>query len=45
MSKFVDLNEWQIMELQKSIDEADNEDFASDSEVESTFDKWSTNGN
>jgi predicted transcriptional regulator len=37
---FVELNEWQVSEIQAAIKEADDGDFASESEVNSTFSKW-----
>ena len=41
---FVELNEWQISEIKQSIEEANNEQFASDQEVHSTLSKWIGNG-
>ena len=41
--EYVELNEWQILELKEAIKEADAEDFASDQEVVSVFNKWATN--
>ena len=38
--EFVELNEWQIQEIQSALTEADAEDFASDSTVAETFKKW-----
>jgi predicted transcriptional regulator len=37
---FVELNEWQVSEIQAAIKEGDDGDFASESEVNSTFSKW-----
>jgi predicted transcriptional regulator len=37
---FVELNEWQVGEIQAAIKEADAGDFASEQEVNSTFRKW-----
>jgi RHH-type rel operon transcriptional repressor/antitoxin RelB len=37
---FVELNEWQVGEIQAAIKEADAGDFASEQEVNSTFGKW-----
>ena len=34
------LNEWQIAEIQKSLDEADRNDFATDEDVSSVIGKW-----
>lgn len=41
--EFIELNEWQILELKEAIREADADDFASDQEVEAVFSKWTTN--
>ena len=38
--EFIELNEWQIKEIQQAINEADQGKFASESEVEQTFAKW-----
>jgi predicted transcriptional regulator len=38
--EFVELNEWQVSEIQAAIKEADAGDFASEHEVNSTFSKW-----
>ena len=38
--EFVELNEWQIEEIQTALTEADAEDFASDTAVAETFNKW-----
>lgn len=44
--EFVDLNEWQVEELNLAIKEADAEEFASDQEVSELFDRWGAkNGN
>lgn len=37
---FVDLNEWQIHEIQTALQEADAGDFAKPSEVEKVLGKW-----
>lgn len=37
---FVDLNEWQVQEIRAAIKEADEGDFATDKEVNKTFNKW-----
>jgi len=37
---FVELNEWQIEEIKAAIEEADDDDFASDQAVEKTLGKW-----
>ena len=38
--EFIELNEWQVQEIQKAIKEADAGEFASDGEVVQTFVKW-----
>ena len=40
---FIELNEWQIQEITDAIKEADNDDFASDKEVNKVLAKWSGN--
>ncbi|MGM0614614.1 CopG family ribbon-helix-helix protein [Halomonas sp. CH40] len=40
---FIELNEWQIQEIEGAIKEADNGDFASDQDVNKTFAKWGVN--
>lgn len=40
---FIELNEWQIQEIKDAIKEADNGDFASDKDVNTTFAKWGVN--
>jgi RHH-type rel operon transcriptional repressor/antitoxin RelB len=37
---FVDLQEWQVKEIQEGLREADAGDFASDEEVAAVFAKW-----
>jgi predicted transcriptional regulator len=37
---FVEIYEWQVNEIQAAIKEADAGDFASEKEVNSTFNKW-----
>lgn len=41
--EFIELNEWQIQELENAIKEADDGDFASDKEVAGVFNKWDAN--
>ena len=41
--EFIELNEWQIDEIQAAIKEADANDFASDQEVDTVFNKWGAN--
>ena len=38
--EYVALNEWQIEEIKKAIQQADAGDFATDAEVEEMFRKW-----
>lgn len=45
ISDFIELNEWQIQELQEAIKEANADDFASKKEIEHIFEKWAINGN
>ena len=37
---FVDLQEWQVKEIQEGLRDADAGDFASDEEVAAVFSKW-----
>ena len=41
---YLDVNEWQIQEIEAGLNEADAGDFASEEEVEAIFSKWRTNG-
>ena len=41
---FIELNEWQIQELQIAVNEADAGEFASSKEVKDIFDKWAVDG-
>jgi len=38
--EFIELNEWQVNEIQQALEEADASDFASESEIKQTFAKW-----
>ena len=38
--EFIELNEWQVQEIQQAIKEADAGEFASDAEIVRTFSKW-----
>lgn len=38
--EFVELNEWQLAELQQAVREADAGDFAGDDEVTTVLSKW-----
>ena len=37
---YVELNEWQIAEIKAAVKEAEDGEFASDQDVQSTFNKW-----
>lgn len=41
--EYIELNEWQLQEIQKALTEADAGDFASAEAVTSTFSKWGVN--
>ncbi len=41
IADYVDLNAWQVAEIEKAIGEADAGDFVDESEVAATFSKWS----
>lgn len=41
---FVDLNEWQVQEIEQAIVEADRGEFASDQDVAAIFGKWGVSG-
>jgi predicted transcriptional regulator len=40
LEAFVDSETWQIEEIKRGLAEADAGEFATDSEVEATFEKW-----
>jgi len=40
VKEYVELNEWQLQEIQSALNEADSADFAADEEVEEAFAKW-----
>ena len=42
--EFIEINEWQIEEIKDAVKEADANDFASDQEVQTAFNKWGVNG-
>lgn len=42
--EFIEVNEWQIEEVQKAVNEADAGDFASDQEISAVFNKWGISG-
>ncbi len=41
--EYIELNEWQLQEIQKAVTEADAGDFASEESVSAAFGKWSVN--
>ena len=41
--EYIELNEWQLQEIQKAVTEADAGDFASEESVNATLRKWSVN--
>ncbi len=41
--EYIELNEWQLQEIQNAIVEADAGDFASENSVNAVFGKWSVN--
>ena len=41
---FIEINEWQIQEINEAVKEADNGDFATDKDVNKTFAKWGVDG-
>jgi len=41
---FVDLNEWQVQEVEQAIVEANRGEFASDQDVAAVFGKWGVRG-
>jgi len=41
---YLEVNEWQINEIEAGLREADAGDFASEAEVEAIFSKWRTSG-
>jgi RHH-type rel operon transcriptional repressor/antitoxin RelB len=43
--EFVELNEWQINEIQMAVKEADAGDFASDEQVNEVLNRWNVSGN
>jgi len=42
---YVELNEWQIKEIQSALVEADAGDFASEQDIKETMGKWGVDGN
>lgn len=43
MREYIELNEWQLQEIQIAISEAEAGDFASEESVDAVFGKWSVN--
>lgn len=43
LREYMEINEWQIQEIQEAIKEADDGDFASDQAVSKTLGKWGVN--
>ncbi|MEX2516918.1 MAG: CopG family ribbon-helix-helix protein [Gammaproteobacteria bacterium] len=41
---FIELNEWQVQEIQRAVAEADAGEFAEDSEVQKVLKKWGVDG-
>lgn len=44
IQKYIEVNEWQIKEIQAAIEEADQGEFASEEEVNNVFNKWTQHG-
>ena len=42
--EFVEINEWQIQEIEDAIKEANADDFSTGQEVQAVFNKWGVNG-
>ncbi|HTF96663.1 MAG TPA: CopG family ribbon-helix-helix protein [Cellvibrio sp.] len=42
---FVELNEWQVQEIQHAVAAADKREFASEDQVKDVFKKWGVNAN
>ena len=40
---FIELNEWQLQEIQEAIGEADREEFASEDALKQTLSRWGVN--
>ena len=41
--EYIELNEWQLLEIQAAVTEADAGDFASEESVNAVFGKWGVN--
>lgn len=44
LREYVELNEWQLEELQAAVNEADNGDYASAGDIRAVRGKWGMNG-
>lgn len=42
LSRYVELNAWQVAEIQNGLQEAERKDFALEEEVEAVFARWPT---
>lgn len=42
--EFVEINEWQIQEIEDAIKEANASDFSTDQELQAVLNKWGING-
>lgn len=42
--EFIELNEWQIVEIKAAVKEADSGDFANEQEIRAVFSKWGVDG-
>lgn len=40
LSRYLELNAWQVAETQKGLQEADRKEFAAEEEVEAVFARW-----
>ena len=40
LNRYLELNAWQVAEIQNGLQEAERKDFATEEEVEATFAKW-----
>lgn len=44
LSAYLELQEWQVREIQEGLDEAEAGEFASDEEVTRVFERWRNSG-
>lgn len=42
--EFVEINEWQIQEIENAVKEANASDFSTDQELQAVLNKWGVNG-